>query len=155
MITSAEADALAGAGVIDRDGARVGTVVKVFSSDDGDQPLFITLRPDSSGGSGSVVPLQSAELRNGTLQVAFDLDTITSAPDLESAGTISDDEQGTIFDYYDAIAGGAPSGAEGTPAGLTDTPEERTVTVERPGSESDGDGAEPLAGGSDAGEAAS
>lgn len=150
MIRGTDVSALAGARVIDSEGARIGTVGQVVLSDDGDQPLFVTVRTARSGAAESYVPLQSAEFEGNTLQVAFDRETIRSAPDLDPAGRITDDEQGTLFDYYDAVAGGAPSGVDGTPAGVVDTPEERTVGVARPESRSEGRGATPLGGGSEA-----
>lgn len=139
MITSADADALVGVPVVDRDGDRIGTVARVVLSEDGAQPLFVAVQAAHSGADESLLPLQFAELRDGTLQVAWDSDTIAAAPDLHADGTITDDERGTIFDYYDGIAGGEPSGTDGTPAGLSDTPEERTVVVPGEGSDKGSD----------------
>lgn len=144
MITAADVESLSGAQVVERDGQPIGTVGQVFLSEDGQQPLFVTVRVGGRGATESFVPLQSAELRDGTLQVAYDLGTITSAPSLDSDRPITDDEQGTIFDYYDGRAGGSPSGEGATPAGLSDTPEERTVAAPSPERPS-GIAGEPLA----------
>ncbi|WP_375399723.1 PRC-barrel domain-containing protein [uncultured Amnibacterium sp.] len=135
MITNADADALVGVQVIDRNGDRLGTVAQVYLSEDGAQPLFVTVHAGRDGAQESFVPLQSADLRDGTLQVGYDRDTIAAAPELDADGSMTDDEQGTIFDYYDGSAGGEPSGTDGTPAGLADTPEERTVVVPEAGSD--------------------
>jgi uncharacterized protein (TIGR02271 family) len=128
MITTNDIDALATAKVIDRDGDRVGSVGQVYVSDDGAQPLFVTVNTGLFGTHESFVPLRAADFHDGELRVAYDKATIKSAPKIDADGAISDDEQGTIFDYYDGTAGGAASGTGDVPAGLSDRDTDRTRT---------------------------
>jgi uncharacterized protein (TIGR02271 family) len=119
MIDNADIDALSDATVQDRDGDRLGTVRQVYVSDEGGRPLFVTVHTGLFGHKESFVPLQDATFSEGVLHVAYDKDTVKGAPSIDADGAISDDEQGTIFDYYDGRAGGAASGVGGTPAGLS------------------------------------
>jgi uncharacterized protein (TIGR02271 family) len=121
MISHNDIDAIGKAKVIDRDGDRVGSVGQVYVSDDGAQPLFVTVHTGLFGTNESFVPLQGADFRNGELHVAYDKATIKDAPNVDADGAISDDEQGTIFDYYDGRAGGSASGTGNVPAGISDT----------------------------------
>jgi len=118
MITTNDIDALATAKVIDREGARVGTVGQVYVSDDGAQPLFVTVHTGLFGANESFVPLQGADFHDGELHVSYDKATIKDAPNIDADGAISDDEQGSIFDYYDGRAGGSAAGVGDTPSGL-------------------------------------
>ncbi|MGT2426075.1 DUF2382 domain-containing protein [Amnibacterium kyonggiense] len=121
MITTNDVDALGHAKVVDRDGEKVGSVGQVYVSDEGTQPLFVTVRTGLFGANESFVPLSGADFTDGELRVAYDKATIKDAPNIDADGAISEDEQGSIFDYYDGHAGGTASGADGTPSGLTDT----------------------------------
>jgi uncharacterized protein (TIGR02271 family) len=129
MIDSTQIDALAGAKVVDRDGDKVGTVGQVYVSNDGGQPLFITVHTGLFGTNESFVPLQGADFNDGELRVGYDKATIKDAPNIDSDGAISDDEQGTIFDYYDGRAGGAASGVDDVPTGLPDTTDRTAGTT--------------------------
>ena len=121
MISTNDIDAISSAKVIDRDGDKVGSVGQVYVSDDGAQPLFVTVHTGFFGTNESFVPLQGADFTDGELRVAYDKATIKGAPNVDADGAISDDEQGTIFDYYDGHATGTASGVGDAPAGLTDT----------------------------------
>jgi uncharacterized protein (TIGR02271 family) len=118
MISSTDIDAVSSAKVVDRDGDKVGSVGQVYVSDDGSQPLFVTVHTGLFGNKQSFVPLQGADFHDGELRVAYDKATIKDAPNIDADGAISDDEQGTIFDYYDGRAGGTASGVGTTPSGL-------------------------------------
>ena len=133
MISTNQIDDLAKAKVVDRDGDRVGSVGQVYVSNDS-QPLFVTVHTGLFGTNESFVPLEAADFYDGELHVAFDKATIKDAPNIDADGAISDDEQGTIFDYYDGRAGGVPSGSGRAPAGITgtDTPTtDRSTTAGR------------------------
>ncbi|WP_375407327.1 YsnF/AvaK domain-containing protein [uncultured Amnibacterium sp.] len=121
MISTNDIDRISTAKVIDRDGDKVGSVGQVYVSDDGAQPLFVTVHTGLFGTSESFVPLQGADFTDGELRVAYDKATIKGAPNVDADGAISDDEQGTIFDYYDGHGAGTASGVGGSPAGLTET----------------------------------
>ncbi|WP_375388592.1 YsnF/AvaK domain-containing protein [uncultured Amnibacterium sp.] len=131
MITTNDIDALAKAKVVDRDGDKVGSVGQVYVSDDGAQPLFVTVNTGLFGTHESFVPLRSADFSDGELRVAYDKATIKNAPNVDADGSISDDEQGSIFDYYDGHAGGTASGTRGSTTGLTDADRSTTTGLDR------------------------
>lgn len=121
MTDGADPDMLADATVRDRDGGRLGEVTSVHRSDGSDQPLFVGVRPDPAGPE-RLVPLQGAVLEDGVLEVVFDRETVQGSPAVPVDRALSDDERGSLFDYYDGRAGGVPSGVDGAPAGLPAAP---------------------------------
>ena len=118
MIDINDIDTVTGATAYDRDGDKVGRVGQVYVSEDGRQALFATVKTGLFGTKESFVPLQGASLNGDELRLQYDKDTIKGAPSIDDDGALSDDEQGTIFDYYDGRAGGTASGVGGTTAGL-------------------------------------
>jgi uncharacterized protein (TIGR02271 family) len=118
MIDINDIDTLYSATAVDRDGDKLGKVGQVYVSDDGRQALFITVHTGLFGTKQSFVPLQGADLRGDTVTVRYDKDTIKGAPSIDDDGALSDDEQATIFDYYDGRSGGVPSGVGDAPAGI-------------------------------------
>jgi uncharacterized protein (TIGR02271 family) len=118
MIDINDIDTVTGATAYDRDGDKIGRVGQVYVSEDGRQPLFATVHTGLVGTKESFVPLQGATLQGGDLRLQYDKATIKGAPSIDDDGALSDDEQGTIFDYYDGGAGGSASGTGGTTAGL-------------------------------------
>lgn len=138
MIDQSSIPTLTDAKVVDRDGDRLGTVKQVYVSEDGGQPLFVTVHTGLFGTNETFVPLQSADFADGTLHLAYDKATIKDAPNVDADGEITDDEQGTIFDYYDGRAGGSPSGVDGTPAGFTGTQDTTGSTDDAVGHDTSG-----------------
>jgi uncharacterized protein (TIGR02271 family) len=128
MVDINDIDALYHSTAVDRDGDRLGRIGQVYVSDDGRQPLFVTVHTGLFGTKQSFVPLQGAALEGETLRVQYDKDTIKGAPNIDDDGHLADDEQASLFDYYDGRAGGSPAGVGGTPSGIgTD----RTVDTDR------------------------
>jgi uncharacterized protein (TIGR02271 family) len=118
MVDINDIDTLYSATAVDRDGDRLGKVGQVYVSDDGRQPLFVTVHTGLFGTKQSFVPLQGADLRGDTVTLQYDKDTIKGAPNIDDDGALSDDEQETLFDYYDGRSGGVASGVGGTTAGF-------------------------------------
>ena len=118
MVDINDIDTLYSATAVDRDGDKLGKVGQVYVSDDGRQPLFVTVHTGLFGTKQSFVPLQGADLRGDTVTLQYDKDTIKGAPSIDDDGALSDDEQETLFDYYDGRSGGVASGVGGTTAGL-------------------------------------
>jgi uncharacterized protein (TIGR02271 family) len=118
MVDINDIDTLYSATAVDRDGDKLGKIGQVYVSDDGRQPLFVTVHTGLFGTKQSFVPLQGADLRGDTVTLQYDKDTIKGAPNIDDDGALSDDEQETLFDYYDGRSGGVPSGVGGAPAGL-------------------------------------
>ena len=118
MVDINDIDTLYSATAVDRDGDKLGKVGQVYVSDDGRQPLFVTVHTGLFGTKQSFVPLQGADLRGDTVTLQYDKDTIKGAPNIDDDGALSDDEQESLFDYYDGRSGGTASGVGTTTAGL-------------------------------------
>lgn len=106
MITKNDIETLPGTSVIDSDGAKVGDVGQVYVSDDGSEPLFVTVKTGLFGTKQSFIPVQGATMTQDGLQVGFDKQVIKDAPRIDADQQISEDEQSTLFDYYEQRSGG-------------------------------------------------
>lgn len=88
--------------VYDRDRERIGTVGQVWAGQSGSEAEWISVRTGFFGRRQTLVPLASAELRDGELHVPYDKSTITSAPRIETDDDEPLDAAGMrrLYDYY-------------------------------------------------------
>ncbi|WP_203137500.1 DUF2382 domain-containing protein [Microbacterium sp. JZ31] len=116
MIDSSNISSIFDAKVVDRDGSKVGTVKQVYVDKDNGEPNFVTVATGLFGTSESFVPLQGARFEDDELRVEYDKETIKDAPRIDPDGDLSDEENDTIWDYYDGHAGRTTGGFAGTGA---------------------------------------
>ncbi|WP_309129898.1 PRC and DUF2382 domain-containing protein [Microbacterium sp.] len=117
MIDTSNISSIFGAKVVDPDGAKVGTVKQVYVDKDNGQPNFVTVATGLFGSSETFVPLQGSDLDGDELRVGYDKDMIKDAPRVDADGDISDEENDTIWDYYEGRGGRATDGAGSSGAG--------------------------------------
>lgn len=114
MIDTTNVNSIFDAKVVDRNGAKVGTVKQVYVGPDG-QPLFASVATGLFGTSESFVPLENATVTGDELRVAYDKDQVKDAPRIDADGDLSDAEQDSIYDHYGLGAGTSTStGTTGT-----------------------------------------
>ncbi|MBT2501189.1 DUF2382 domain-containing protein [Curtobacterium sp. ISL-83] len=111
MINSTSVNSLFDARVVDNAGDKVGTVKQVYLDDDSGQPLFVSVATGLFGTSESFVPLEGADLTGDLLRVHYGKDQVKDAPRIDADGSLSEDEQDTLFQHY---------GLAGSSAGHTD-----------------------------------
>jgi uncharacterized protein (TIGR02271 family) len=109
MIDTSNIESIFDADVVDPDGTKVGTVKQVYVDKDNGQPNFVTVATGLFGTSETFVPLQGASLEGDELRVAYDKDTIKDAPRVDADGDITDEQNDTIWDYYEGHRGGGTS----------------------------------------------
>ncbi|MDP9796450.1 uncharacterized protein (TIGR02271 family) [Catenuloplanes nepalensis] len=130
-ITSEQWNALPGRTVYDRDGDRVGTVGQVWTGADGTGAEWVSVRTGLFGLRDTLIPLGSAELRDGELFVPFDKSTIKGAPRVESDGDEPLD-QAEVQRLYAHYAGVENAGRHrGSGDAMTRSEERLNVGTER------------------------
>ncbi|WP_165069802.1 DUF2382 domain-containing protein [Marisediminicola senii] len=112
MIDSSSVPTLFGADVVDPTGDKVGSVGQVYLDSDTEQPTWVTVKTGLFGNSESFVPVSDADLTDGAVRVSFEKSFIRDAPRVDDDGTLSPEDEKTLFAYY----GGAARGSHGDPA---------------------------------------
>ncbi|MFP3900533.1 MAG: DUF2382 domain-containing protein [Acidimicrobiia bacterium] len=109
---------------IDNQGSKVGKITDIYMDQSTHQPEWLTVKTGMFGGNVSFVPLAGATPAGDDVKVAYDKDTITSAPNIPAEGEISEDEEDELYRYYGPGQGVAQSGTgtaeTGAPRGSTD-----------------------------------
>jgi uncharacterized protein (TIGR02271 family) len=101
-ITSEHWSSLHDRTVYDRDGDRVGTVGQVWAGASGVEAEWISVRTGLFGLRDTLIPLASAEWRDGELYVPYDKSTIKGAPRIETEDDEPLDAEGVrrLYEYY-------------------------------------------------------
>jgi stress response protein YsnF len=81
-------------------GEKVGDVGQIYASDTSSEPTWVTVKTGLFGTAESFVPLEGARVQGSDIVVAFDKDTIKNAPRIDADGTLSPEEEQTLFRHY-------------------------------------------------------
>lgn len=81
-------------------GEKVGDVGQIYASDTSQEPTWVTVKTGLFGTAESFVPLEGARVEGDNIVVAFDKDTIKHAPRIDDDGSLSPDEEQTLFRHY-------------------------------------------------------
>lgn len=126
-ITTEQLRGLSNAKVVSEHGDKVGTAGQFYLDDETGAPEWATVKTGLFGSSESFVPLKGATLDGQAVVVAYDKDTIKAAPRVDNDGSLSPDEEDTLYRHYGlASTGGrldtapAPVAADTTPRGDVD-----------------------------------
>ena len=109
MIDNSTVNSLFDARVQDPDGDKIGTVKQVYLDDGDGRPLFVSVATGLFGTSESFVPLEGADLVGEELHVRYTKEQVKDAPRVDADGSLSEDEQATLFHHY-GLAGGTTTG---------------------------------------------
>jgi uncharacterized protein (TIGR02271 family) len=86
--------------VVTRDDESLGGVGQVYLDDNTGEPSWISVKTGWFGTNESLVPLDGAELRDGTIRVAHTKETIKDAPNVDADDHLSSQHQDELFRYY-------------------------------------------------------
>jgi hypothetical protein len=128
---------LSGRRVVGRDGSSLGEIDQLYADRDGGQPTFATVRTGATASQVHFAPLDGARMEGEVVTLAYDAETVRSAPAVASGGDLSEEEESRLYKHYGmntpATAGtiteeeidlGHPAGMAGAenPAAPTDHP---------------------------------
>ena len=81
-------------------GDRVGDVGQIYLDDTTGAPSWVTVRTGLFGTAETFVPVDSARLSGRDLVVAYAKDTIKTAPRVDADGSLSPEEEQTLYRHY-------------------------------------------------------
>lgn len=87
-----------GRAVLDADGRRLGEVREIYLDLDTDAPEWVLVRLD--GGDSRFIPLASATVLDDELRVAHREERVRSAPGVDPAKRIGEEEERVLYDHY-------------------------------------------------------
>ena len=142
--------------VLSERGEKVGGIGQIYVDDQTGEPDWVTVKTGLFGTAESFVPLQNARIDGNDIVVDYDKDTIKAAPRVDADGSLTPDEEETLYRHYglssnvdtsDRVAGTSGwDGAGDKPSDLDDPSEvgdnrpdisDRTVGQDRSGPTTD------------------
>ncbi len=100
MLDQNQLDQVIGATAYDSDGGKIGKIGQVYLDNSTGEPAWATVNTGLFGMSESFVPLQEASLSGDGLRVPYDKETVKNAPNIESDGELSPEEESELYRHY-------------------------------------------------------
>ncbi len=120
MISEQQLSTVIGSTAVGADG-KLGTVGEVYLDDETGRPEWATVRTGMFGTKESFVPLAEADLAGSDLRLPYDKDRVKNAPQIDTDGHLSPDEEAELYRYYGIGAGAGAGLTEGTTSETTTT----------------------------------
>jgi uncharacterized protein (TIGR02271 family) len=122
-ITTDQLDGITDGDVVSTNGDKIGGIGQIYLDDNTGEPNWVTVKTGLFGTSESFVPLEGASLSGGNIVVNYDKATVKDAPRVDADGSITPEEEETLYSYY--RLGGTDAGygtdRDSTVTGTTDT----------------------------------
>ncbi|MCC9144578.1 MULTISPECIES: YsnF/AvaK domain-containing protein [unclassified Arthrobacter] len=102
MITNQQVEGLmSGSGnVVGPNGDTIGSVGTFYLDDQTDEPAWVTVNTGLFGTSETFIPLSEASVDGADVMVPYSKEEVRNAPHIESDGSISPEEEVTLYRYY-------------------------------------------------------
>lgn len=112
MDAKVDVGAWTGLPVADREGAAFGAIADVYLGRGTGEPEFVLV--DLATGARTIVPLNDAELRGGTLYVAADRARVADAPPATDEAELTPEREAALYEFYGHQPPPLPSDAQAT-----------------------------------------
>jgi len=100
-ITIEQLQGIAGSGhVVTDQGDKVGAIGQIYLDDNTGTPSWVTVKTGLFGTAETFVPVQDARVNDSDLVVAHTKDTIKSAPRVAADGSLSPEEEVSLYRHY-------------------------------------------------------
>jgi len=86
--------------VLDREGAKIGTVADVFYDNDTGQPEWLLVHTGLFGMRETIVPATEVQSQGGDLVVHYDKEFVKGAPNVGTDEELSEADEQTLAEYY-------------------------------------------------------
>jgi uncharacterized protein (TIGR02271 family) len=116
--------------MVDRDGAKLGTIDAIYLDDETGQPEWATVTSGLFSAKAAFVPLAQAQDMGDSVQVPYDKQQVTDAPSMEADGSLSQDDEAELYRHYGLDYSDHRSDS-GLPAGTVDDAPDDRDTVGR------------------------
>lgn len=100
MIDTNRINDLIGADAYGSDDEKIGSVEQVYLDDQTQEPTWVTIKTGLFGTSESFAPLQDAAFDGNRVRVAYPKDMVKEAPRISSDGSITREEEASLYHYY-------------------------------------------------------
>jgi hypothetical protein len=105
MTTADSYEGWIGRTAVDRTGDRIGVIADIYYDDATNQPEWIAVKTGLLGTRSSFVPLHGAESDGEHLRLPFEKAQVRSAPSIDVDGSLTPDEERTLYEHYGRGAG--------------------------------------------------
>lgn len=96
----------AGGTVLDKSGAKIGSVGDIYLDDQSGEPEWVLVKTGLFGGKGTFVPLQNASQEGADITVPYDEDFVKGAPTMDPDGQLTPQEENQLYEYYGLAGAG-------------------------------------------------
>lgn len=103
--------------VVTSHGDKVGGIGQVYVDDATGAPNWVTVKTGLFGTAETFVPIEAARLDGSNIVVAYDKDLIKAAPRVDVDGSLSPQEEQTLYDHYELTGTNAQEDRIGDTAG--------------------------------------
>ncbi len=86
--------------LVDRDGEKLGKLEDVYVDTDSDEQLFGTIKEGVIGRHLTFVPLRGSTASPDHLQVTVSKKDVKDAPNIDSGGELSEEDEAQLFAHY-------------------------------------------------------
>jgi len=86
--------------MVDPAGAKLGTIDAIYLDDDTGQPEWATVTTGLFGTKTTFVPLTQAQPMGDSVQVPYEKEQVTDAPNMQADGQLSQDEEAELYRHY-------------------------------------------------------
>lgn len=86
--------------VVTDHGDKVGAIGQIYLDDTTGAPNWVTVKTGLFGTAETFVPIDSARVNGQDLVVGYDKDTIKAAPRVDADGSLSPEEEDTLYRHY-------------------------------------------------------
>ena len=120
MIGTETLDRVIGQDVYDQSGEKIGSASEVYLDDETGQPEWATVKTGLFGTKESFVPIRNADLTNDGLRVPVTKQQVKDAPQIDTDGHLSPQEEEELYRYYGMGTGTAGYTETTTTTGTAD-----------------------------------
>ncbi|RBY79039.1 photosystem reaction center subunit H [Blastococcus sp. TF02-09] len=120
MITEQQLSTVIGSTAHGTDG-KIGTVGEVYLDDETGRPEWATVHTGLFGTKESFVPLAEADLSGSDLRLPYDKDKVKNAPQIDTDGHLSPEEEAELYRYYGIGSGTETAYTDTTTTDRTNT----------------------------------
>jgi uncharacterized protein (TIGR02271 family) len=96
-----------GGTVLDKSGAKIGSVQDIYLDDRSGEPEWVLVSTGWVGNKGTFVPLQNASQQGNDIVVPYDEDFVKGAPTMDPDGQLTPQEENQLYEYYGLAGLGA------------------------------------------------
>jgi uncharacterized protein (TIGR02271 family) len=100
MTTTDTYEGWIGRNAVDQNGDKIGVIADIYYDDATDQPEWITVKTGLLGTRSSFVPLHGADSDGENLRLPYEKSQVKDAPNIDTDGSLTPDEERTLYDYY-------------------------------------------------------